>query len=178
MATETFALHSPRSYGLDTQASILTRKADRRSAFRRYRDSGASRICGASGGASSDEAGPVTLKHPLDDSPITIPDSARTDEVKAFLASGENPYAGNASAVNNGKTLYGQWCASCHLADGTGRMGSNLVDATVRYPRVESTAGFFEVVHSGATGAMQAFGDRVSADEILKIEAYVETLRQ
>jgi len=133
---------------------------------------------GGSSGGGADEAGPVTLKHPLDDSPITIPASAQTDEVKAFLASGDNPHAGNASAVNDGKALYGQWCASCHLADGTGRMGSNLVDAVVRYPRVETTAGFFEVVHAGATGAMQAFGDRISADDILKIEAYVETLGQ
>ena len=60
---------------------------------------------------------------------------------------------------------------------GLGRMGSNLVDAQVRYPRANTPAGFFEIVYAGATGAMQAFGDRVGQDDILKIEAYVESLK-
>lgn len=38
MATETFTLHSPSSFGLDTVTSILASKADRRSAFHCYRE--------------------------------------------------------------------------------------------------------------------------------------------
>jgi cytochrome c-L len=57
-------------------------------------------------------------------------------------------------------------------------MGSNLVDAQFTYPRVRTDTGLFEVIYGGATGAMQAFGDRVSQDEILKIMAHLETLKK
>ena len=133
---------------------------------------GAPPAAGAAGGS-----GPVTLVHPLDNTPLELNDLGATAQVREFLASGDNPYRGDAAAIEQGKEVYGQWCASCHLADGTGRMGSNLVDPQVRYPRVSTTAGFFEVVYAGATGAMQAFGDRVGQDDILKIEAYVESLK-
>ncbi len=36
----------------------------------------------------------------------------------------------------------------------------------------------FEVVFGGAGGAMQAFGKRMSQDDILKIIAYVRSLKK
>jgi cytochrome c(L) len=91
---------------------------------------------------------------------------------------GTNAYNGNRGAISAGKGLYDKWCASCHLADGTGRMGSNLVDAQVTYPRVKTDAGVYEVIYAGATGAMQAFGDRIGQDDILKIVAYVNSIKK
>lgn len=135
------------------------------------------RTVGGPAAAGQTGSGPLTLMHPLDNSKLELNDLGQTAAVRDFLQTGENPYRGNQEAIAEGKKAYDQWCASCHLADGTGRMGSNLVDAQVRYPRADTPAGFFEVVYAGATGAMQAFGDRIGQDDILKIEAYVESLQ-
>ena len=64
------------------------------------------------------------------------------------------------------------------MPDGSGRLGPSLIDDTWRYERASTTVGQFEIIYAGATGAMQAFGDRLSQDEILKIIAYTDHLRQ
>jgi cytochrome c-L len=90
-------------------------------------------------------------------------------------------YKGRTITVIAGTTpgaLYDQWCASCHLADGAGRIGPNLTDATVVHPRVATDVGMFEVIYGGGSGAMQAFGNRLTQDEILKLMAFVETLKR
>jgi len=125
--------------------------------------------------------GAVTFASVLDNRPLALNKMANekiTPAVEKFRQTGQNPYKGERAAVAAGKNVYGQWCASCHLENGTGRMGSNLVDAQVTYPRVKTDVGTFEVIYGGATGAMQAFGDRVSQDDILKIMAYLETLKK
>lgn len=66
--------------------------------------------------------------------------------------------------------------ASCHTADGTGRIGPNIVDTNYKYPRIATNKGEFEVIYGGAAGAMQPMGRRFDEDQILKIMAYVETL--
>jgi cytochrome c(L) len=127
------------------------------------------------------QSGPFQLRHPLDNKPLQLnlmPADRVTPAVEQFLKTGSNPYNGNAAAIAAGKKLYAQWCASCHLADGTGRMGSNLTDAQVTYPRSNTDAGIFEVVYAGGTGAMQAFGNRIPQDDILKIAGFVNTLRK
>ncbi len=123
----------------------------------------------------------VAFRHPLDNQPLKLdmlPNEVVTDQVRAFHRTGTNPYRGDAAAIAAGKQSYTQWCAACHLDNGTGRIGSNLVDNRFTYPRVRTDSGVFEVIYAGATGAMQAFGNRVSQDEILKIMAYLETLRK
>jgi cytochrome c(L) len=125
--------------------------------------------------------GGIAFRSVLDDRPLVLNKMAGekvTDAVTQFQKTGNNPYKGNAAAARAGKTVYDQWCASCHLNNGTGRMGSNLVDAQVTYPRVKTDQGVFEVIYGGATGAMQAFGDRISQDDILKIMAHLETLKK
>ena len=61
-------------------------------------------------------------------------------------------------------------------AKGEGRIGPSLIDETVKYERVATEHGEFEVIYGGATGAMQPMGRRFDQDQILKIMAYVETL--
>jgi cytochrome c(L) len=133
------------------------------------------------GAALMPEGGPVTFLHPLDNTVIRIdmmPNDTVTPAVKEFRDTAKNPYAGQQTAITEGKAAYEQWCAGCHLADGTGRIGSNLTDAEVRYPRVATDVGEFEVIYAGASGAMQPFGDRIPQDTILKVIAFLDTLKK
>lgn len=130
---------------------------------------------------SQTTGGPFQLLNALDNKPLVrnlMASDTGSPAVEQFVKTGVNPYNGNRGAIAGGKELYNQWCASCHLANGTGRMGSNLVDAQVTYPRVKTDAGQFEVIYAGATGAMQSFGNRVKQDDILKIIAYVNSLKK
>ncbi len=136
-----------------------------------------------SGGGASlmPEGGPVTFLHPLDNTVIRMdmmPEDEPTAQVEEFIATAENPYSGQQPAIAAGKVSYDRWCAGCHLADGTGRIGSNLTDDEVRYPRVQSPVGEFEIIYAGGSGAMQPFGDRISQDDILKLIAFLETLKK
>ncbi len=124
--------------------------------------------------------GTVELRHALDNAPLALefrPEQQITDAVRQFHQTGENPYKGDQAAAQAGRALYNQWCAACHLPDGSGRIGPNIVDEEVRYPRVANDVGMFEVIYGGAAGAMQAFGRRMDQDQILRIMAYISQLR-
>jgi cytochrome c(L) len=121
------------------------------------------------------------FRNALNNSPITLnryPNETVTMKVLEFQRSGKNPFKGDAEAAAQGRVLYDQWCASCHMPDATGRMGPNLVDDRYIHPRVSTDIGTFEVVYAGAAGAMQAFGDRLTQEEILKIMALLDTLKR
>jgi cytochrome c-L len=137
------------------------------------------RTVSGAGPAAAPGAG-VTFLHPMDNTPLQLdllPSQQITSAVHEFRASKTNPYRGNAAAAAQGKPLYEQWCQACHLPDATGRIGPNLVDGEYRYPRANTEIGEFEIIYAGATGAMQAFGDRITQDDILKIMAYVQSLK-
>jgi len=124
----------------------------------------------------------VVFKHPLDDAPIEIkllPDEKETEAVKEFHATGQIRYLTDASALEEGKDLYARHCQSCHLPDGSGRLGPSLITDDWKYKRVATDVGMFEVIYAGAAGAMQSFFRRgVTQDETLKIIAYVRTLKK
>jgi cytochrome c-L len=125
-------------------------------------------------------AGEITFRHALDNSPLALdyrPDQTLTPAVESFHETGDNPYSGNPGAVAEGKKLYAKFCQACHLKDGSGRIGPNLTDDTWKYPRADSDVGRFEIIYGGAAGAMQAFGRRMDQDGILKVMAYIDTLR-
>ena len=127
------------------------------------------------------ESDGVTFLDPLTDEPLELtprPDEEITPAVDAFHRTGENPYRGDPEAIAAGQELYARWCQACHLEDATGRIGPNLVDETYRYPRADTDQGLFEIIHAGAAGAMQAFGDRLDQDEILQIIAFIHSLRE
>jgi cytochrome c(L) len=131
--------------------------------------------------SSAAEGGKLVFRHPLDNSELkfnALPESGLAPAVKQFRSTGRNPYNGNPTAIQEGRAAYQQNCAGCHLADGTGRIGSNLVDNQFNHPRSATDAGFFEVVYAGGTGAMQAFGGRIPDDTILKIMAFVDSLKK
>jgi cytochrome c(L) len=131
--------------------------------------------------SSTSTGGAPQFLHPLDNRPVALnmhPNETLTDAVKTFQRTGNNPYKGNRPAIDAGSKVYAQWCASCHLQNATGRMGSSLVDDQYTYPRVKTDIGTFEVIYAGASGAMQSFGNRITQDDILKIMAYVSSLRR
>jgi cytochrome c-L len=121
------------------------------------------------------------FRHPLDDAPIDVaptrPGDQKSEAVKTFLETGENPFRGDADALAQGKKLYTVWCQSCHLPTGKGGMGASLIGDEFRYPRVGTEVGMFEVIFGGATGAMQPFAKRMSHEDILRVMAYVRSLK-
>ena len=113
--------------------------------------------------------------HPLDDSPLTFefrPEQLITDQVRAFKRSGHNPYRDDVQAIETGRTLYRKLCRACHLDDGSGRIGPNIADDAWKDARIGADVGKFEILYAGGAGAMQAFGQRLDQDEILKLMAY------
>ena len=121
----------------------------------------------------------IQFLHVLDDEPIEFKyrtNQKITDAVKQFHKTAKNPYSGNDAAIADGKKLYGKLCKACHLKDGTGRIGPNLVDGDWIRPRTNTEKGRFEIIYAGGAGAMQAFGRRIDQDDILKVMAYVDSL--
>ena len=135
-------------------------------------------LAGAAGLTIGAENG-VQLRDPLTNQPLEIelpPDAS--EEFKKFFETGENPFHGDEQAIAEGKRLYDRWCASCHMRDGSGRMGPSLIDDEWKYERAATTVGQFEIIYAGAAGAMQPFKDRLSPEEILQVIAYTDHLRE
>ena len=124
----------------------------------------------------------IPFKHPLDNSPLDVkllPNETETEAVTQFHATGQNRYRDSPAALAEGKELYEQHCQSCHLPDGSGRLGPSLITDDWKYKRVVDDVGMFEVIYAGAAGAMQSFFRRgVTQDETLKMIAYVRTLKK
>jgi mono/diheme cytochrome c family protein len=83
----------------------------------------------------------------------------------------DNPHTGNAESVAQGRRLYRSTCYICHLEAG-GR-GPDL-----RKSRLQGQS-FMRVVINGKKGTqMPAWKGKLSEDEMWKILAYIESLRQ
>ena len=137
-------------------------------------------LCAAPAAAPAAE-GSIEFRNAFDASLLDVrpkPGEQPSEAVQTFHATGRNPYLGNRDTLSTGRKLYETWCQSCHMPDGTGRMGPSLVGDSYTYERVATDVGMFEVVFGGAGGAMQAFGRRISQDEILKVIAYVRSLKR
>ena len=124
----------------------------------------------------------IEFKNALTNAPLDVKPKAgevETDAVKSFKETGQNPYNEDAAAVEAGKKLYTTHCAACHLPDGTGRIGPNLIDDTVVRERTGTDVGMFEIIYGGGSGAMQSFHRRgMVQDDMLKIMAYVRSLKK
>jgi cytochrome c-L len=123
----------------------------------------------------------IQFLDPLTNEPLELeqrPDQEITPAVAQFHETGANPYTGDEAAIQEGEKIYDRWCRSCHLEDGSGRIGPNLNDEQWKYRRADTDQGKFEIIYAGGAGAMQAFGDRLDQDEILKLIAFVDTLQK
>jgi cytochrome c-L len=118
----------------------------------------------------------ITFHYVLDGSPLDVsakPGEVFSEAVVTFHKTGQNPYNFNDEALGEGKNLYISICQTCHMPDGSGRIGPSLIDHQHQYPQIATDVGLFEVVFGGASGAMQPFSKRLSQDQILKVIAYV-----
>ncbi len=124
----------------------------------------------------------IVFRHALDNSVLEVkprPNEVETEAVKEFKATGKNPYIGNEQALADGRKLYQTHCQSCHLPDGSGRMGPSLVADNWIRERAATDVGMFEIIYGGASGAMQSFARRgMTQDEMLRIIAYVRSLKK
>lgn len=128
------------------------------------------------------QAEDIQFRHALDNSPLDlapIQGEEFTEAVTSFHKDGVNPYDGDADAIAAGKALYDEHCQACHRPDGSGGMGPSLIDDVYINARANTDVGVFEIIHSGSSGAMRSFAKRgMTQDEMLKIIAYVHTLRK
>ena len=125
----------------------------------------------------------IAFMNALDDTPLDVtpePGETVTDAVKQFHETGVNPYDGNAEAIAEGKSVYTSNCQLCHTntLQGGPFGAPSLVDDKVRHSRVVNDVGMFEVIFGGAAGAMAGFKGRLTQDQILKVIAYVRSMKQ
>ncbi|MEZ6234791.1 MAG: cbb3-type cytochrome c oxidase N-terminal domain-containing protein [Phycisphaerales bacterium] len=67
-------------------------------------------------------------------------------------------------------------CVSCHGASGGGQVGPNLCDDS--YKNVRTVTDIYDVIANGAAnGAMPAWGNRFSHNEIVLLASYVASMR-
>lgn len=124
----------------------------------------------------------IAFENALDDTPLDVtpePGETVTDAVKQFHETGVNPYDGNAEAIADGKSLYTSNCQLCHsdTLKGGAFGAPSLIDDKLRHSRVVGDVGMFEVVYGGAAGAMAGFKGRLTQDQILKVIAYVRSVK-
>lgn len=110
-----------------------------------------------------------------------------TPAAKEFLATGKNPYIGNAEAEAKGKKIFQLYsCTQCHGPDAKGQVGPGLVGPTFKYPKDATNKGMFETVWHGTNGGMGAKGvglmdptdpkNGITPDELLKIIAWIRSM--
>jgi len=120
--------------------------------------------------------------HALDNSVLEVkprPNEVETEAVKEFKATGKNVYVGQEQALADGRKLYQANCQTCHLPDGSGRIGPSLIGDNWVRERAATDLGMFEIIYGGSSGAMQSFARRgMTQDEMLRIIAYVRSLKK
>lgn len=110
-----------------------------------------------------------------------------TPEAKEFLATGKNPYIGNAEAIAKGKKVFQLYsCTQCHGPEAKGQVGPGLTGPNYKYPKNATDKGMFETVWHGTNGGMGAKGvglmdatdpkNGITPDELLKIIAWVRSM--
>jgi cytochrome c oxidase cbb3-type subunit 3 len=88
--------------------------------------------------------------------------------------SGQDPYAGNAYAVNEGKRLYSWFnCEGCH-AKGGGGIGPPLMDANWIYG--SDPANIFATIVQGRPNGMPSFRNRIPEYQVWQLVAYVRSM--
>jgi mono/diheme cytochrome c family protein len=92
-----------------------------------------------------------------------------------------NPFWGDAQAVNQGEQLYNQNCTLCHgVAGGSGEIGPAILNSNMSAPLRGELNDFqiVEAVRNGVPGTvMAAWAGKLTDDDILKVGAYLHSLR-
>jgi cytochrome c oxidase cbb3-type subunit 3 len=88
----------------------------------------------------------------------------------------QNPYAGDPSALEQGRQLFVQMnCYGCHGGRAGGGMGPSLRDQNWRYG--DTPADIFDSISQGRSNGMPAWGTKLPPDVIWKLVTYIQSLR-
>ncbi|MDI1299259.1 c-type cytochrome [Methylotenera sp.] len=144
---------------------------------------------GAGATAPADAGGPaISFVDTQEGKPLVIDAKLfDTPAAKEFLATGKNPYIGNADAIAKGKKVFGLYsCTQCHGPEAKGQVGPGLVGPTFRYPKDATNKGMFETIWHGTNGGMGAKGlglmdptdpkNGITPDELLKVQAWIRSM--
>jgi putative heme-binding domain-containing protein len=91
-----------------------------------------------------------------------------------------NPFASNAQAIGQGEQLYNQNCTACHgINGGAGEIGPEIIHKLSGALRGELDDNqILDVIRNGTPRtAMPAWKGKISEDDILKIGAFLHSLR-
>jgi len=84
-----------------------------------------------------------------------------------------NPFDGKTDAAEAGHALFGKMnCAGCHAYDLTGGMGPDLTDNSWLYGG--KPGEIFHTISEGTPRGMPAWKDKLSAEEIWQLVAYIQ----
>ena len=138
--------------------------------------------------AGIDTVKQITFINTQDGAPFKIdPALFDTPAAKEFLASGKNPYNGNAEAIIRGKKVFQLYsCTQCHGPMAGGQVGPSLLGPNFRYAKNATDKGMFEIIWHGTNGGMGAKGiglmdpskptEGISPDDMLKTMAWIRSL--
>jgi len=91
-----------------------------------------------------------------------------------------NPFAGNSQAIAQGEQVYNQNCTSCHGPNGgAGEIGPEIIhNLSVPLRGELNDSQILDVIRNGTPGtAMPAWKGKLGDDDILKIGAFLHSLR-
>lgn len=119
--------------------------------------------------------------------PLKIkPEHFDTSQAKQFQQSGQNPYTGDKTAIEQGKKLYQLYsCTQCHGSQAQGQTAVGLTGPRFNNAKSANDKGMFEVIWGGANAGMGPKGkglmdptnpgNGMSADEVLKVIAWIRS---
>lgn len=138
--------------------------------------------------ASVDSGKSIEFLATQDDKPFVIDAKLfTTPAAKEFLATGKNPYIGNAEAIAKGKKVFQLYsCTQCHGPEAKGQVGPGLIGPTYKYPKDATNKGMFETIWHGTNGGMGAKGiglmvpgdntQGITPDEMLQVIAWIRSM--
>lgn len=114
------------------------------------------------------------------------PEYFNTPQSKQFKESGQNPYAGDQAAIEQGKKLYQLYsCTQCHGSQAQGQTAVGLTGPKFNNAKAATDKGMFEIIWGGTNGGMGPKGkglmdptnpdNGMSPDEILKVMAWIRS---
>lgn len=119
--------------------------------------------------------------------PLKIsPEAFDTEQSRKFLATGQNPYLGDQSAIASGKKLYQSYsCGQCHGANAGGQTAKGITGPNFNYAKAANDKGMFEIIWAGTNGGMSGKGkglmdptdpgNGMTPAEVLKLIAWVRS---
>jgi len=122
-----------------------------------------------------------------DGQPLKIkPEHFDTEQAKKFQSTGQNPYLGDKSAIEQGKKLYQLYsCTQCHGSQAQGQTAVGLTGPKYNNAKSATDKGMFEVIWGGTNAGMGPKGkglmdptnanNGMSADEVLKVIAWIRS---